>query len=323
MERCYRHVTGKRHFQPKGVKTVPAANRVRSEKLEANAQEAPTVKRLILAAVAVFLVCGPYDAACKTLRIAAGVAPVAAWAQEIAGDRAVVASVLPRAEAPGQYTLPADRLKDLAANEALLMTGLPEERAWLAALRRITPDMKAIDLCGVVRTEVLSDAEPLPRAPYFWTSPKMAALIMKNIRAALAELDPAGAEDYERNHALLASRLQRAAKILTANVGQVAPRRTFLVSRPGLGWLARYLGLGMALVQPDGRRLHSAELKAVVQYAATMRFPIIFIQPDSNEADAFVVAEAIGAQLLTADPLARDWIKELESLSRSLPAALR
>jgi zinc transport system substrate-binding protein len=146
---------------------------------------------------------------------------------------------------------------------------------------------------------------------------------MKNIRAALAELDPAGAEDYERNHALLASRLQRAAKILTANVGQVAPRRTFLVSRPGLGWLARYLGLGMALVQPDGRRLHSAELKAVVQYAATMRFPIIFIQPDSNEADAFVVAEAIGAQLLTADPLARDWIKELESLSRSLPAALR
>jgi len=282
------------------------------------------VKRLMLAALAAFLMYGaPQDAAGRTLRLAAGVPPVAAWAQDIAGDRAIVASILPRAERPGQYTLPADRLKNLAANEALFMTGLPEERAWLAALRRANPGLEAVDLCAGLRPQAPPDAEPLPRSPYVWTSPDMAAALMRNIRAALAGLDPAGAADYQRNYARLASRLQRAAKILTSNVRQAAPRRTFLASRPGLGWLAQSLHLNMVLVQPGERRLQSAELKAVVQYAATMRFPIIFIRRGCNEADASAVAQAVGAQLLTADPLAPDWIKELESLSRELPAALR
>jgi zinc transport system substrate-binding protein len=275
-------------------------------------------------------------AAGRPLELVAGTDPAASWIAAIGGERVQVQVVLPANTPPSRYALSPERVSELANGQAFFVAGLPEENLWLAQLRRNNPGLEAVNLrTGAPliqpprdrRLEVLSrraETAPTRFAPYVWTAPTLAAALLRNIRAALAGLDPDGAPVYAANYRKLAGRLDRVAERLRRAVSRAAPRREFLASRPGLGWLAADLGLRMMLVHPgDASRLEGRKLRLIIEYAAERRFPILFIRPGFREADAAAVAQAVGARLVAADPLAPDWLDELERLARILPAALR
>ncbi len=294
--------------------------------------------RLLLAAAlaAALVLAAPSRPWAQPLRLIAGAPPVAAWTEEMGGGRVAVQSITPRAAAPSRYAPTETRARGLSGARALLLAGLPEEDIWLARLRRLNPKLAAVDLRGGLppadfppdrRLAVLSPcgaARPFAPAPFVWTAPTMAAVMLSNIRGALTSLDPEGARTFRRNYEGMARRLQDVSRKLEKAVQAAAPRREFLAARPGLGWLAADLGLDMLLVHADDdSRLASWELRCIVDYAAANRFPMLFIRPGRHAADAQAVAAAVGAQLVSVDPLSPRWLDMLERLSRILPAALR
>ena len=59
------------------------------------------------------------------------------------------------------------------------------------------------------------------------------------------------------------------------------------------------------------------------RYAKSEGIKVIFVQPQFSSKSAEVIAREIGAQVVFADPLHEDWMKNLREVAAKFKAALR
>jgi zinc transport system substrate-binding protein len=60
----------------------------------------------------------------------------------------------------------------------------------------------------------------------------------------------------------------------------------------------------------------------IIRIAREEKIHVIFVQPTFSTADAEAIAREIGAQIAVIDPLARNWIENLERVADSFAASL-
>jgi zinc transport system substrate-binding protein len=148
------------------------------------------------------------------------------------------------------------------------------------------------------------DGEPLSD-PHVWLSVPNLVLIADNVRAALAKVDPAHADEvtgrYEAyKKQLLARNDQFAAKLKGIKC------RSFCVYHPVFGYFARDYGLHQATVEIDGKSPSPRQLKTLLAEAKEEGFTVVFVQPQFNERPAKMIAERIGGRVVPINPLDED-----------------
>jgi ABC-type Zn uptake system ZnuABC Zn-binding protein ZnuA len=140
---------------------------------------------------------------------------------------------------------------------------------------------------------------------HFWLDPKRAGHAVSSLLAPLlAARDPAGAEHFDTNARAFARELLAATY---DGLSALAPVRgaAFVAFHPAWGSFATFFGLAdLGAVQAHGaeeptpRRL--AELLRVAR-AADVR--AVLVEPQLDPHTARIVAEELGAKLVTVDPL--------------------
>ena len=157
--------------------------------------------------------------------------------------------------------------------------------------------------------------------PHVWLAPANGKIIASTIFKALQTLLPEHADALQSNYdALLADIVALDEKIeglLSGNMG-----KAFVVFHPAWGYFANQYQLEQIPVQVGGQEPSASDLAALIATSRKKNIRVIFIQPTYSTAIAQAIAAEINAEVAIVDPLAHDWLNNLEGVAEAFAAAL-
>jgi zinc transport system substrate-binding protein len=157
--------------------------------------------------------------------------------------------------------------------------------------------------------------------PHVWVSPPLAKHMVGRIRDQLAELDPAHADVFARNHNAFVAELDALDAELHALLDPL-PNRKFMVFHPAWGYFADSYGLTQVSIEREGKEPSARGLAALIDQAKQEKIKVVFVQPQFDKRQARQVAQAIGGVVITVDPLAADYVDNLRRVGQQFAQAL-
>jgi len=160
--------------------------------------------------------------------------------------------------------------------------------------------------------------------PHIWVSPANARFMAAKIAEALAKADPVHAKVYAANLAAWQKETDALdAQLKAVFAGVPADKRGFLVFHPAWGYFARDYGLTQTAIEFEGKEPSPRRMAAIVSQAKAKGARCIFVQPQMSQRTAGAIAQAVGAKLVIADPLAPDWEANLLKVAKGFREALQ
>ncbi|WP_306422173.1 metal ABC transporter solute-binding protein, Zn/Mn family [Nostoc sp. CHAB 5715] len=169
---------------------------------------------------------------------------IADIAQNVAGDKAIVESIVkPGAEIHGYEPTPSDLVRAKSA-DLILDNGLNLER-WAEKFYNSVPKVPHITLTdGIEPVEIAEDAYKGKPNPHAWMSPQNALIYVENIRKALVNLDPVNAETYNANAQAYSQKIKAIDQNVRKEVSVVPQNQRYMVSCEGaFSYISRDYGL--------------------------------------------------------------------------------
>ncbi|WP_435103235.1 metal ABC transporter solute-binding protein, Zn/Mn family [Arhodomonas sp. AD133] len=307
------------------------------------------LRRWVTGVIAACLV-GPGVAHAEPVTVYTSIVPVKTFVERVGGDRVAVTSLVKQGQSPATFDPSPRELAALGDAELFVRVGVPFEQAWMTRLRAASPSLTVVDLRERIKlrpigghkhageagddstqasdTEKVVEAMPEGRVPsevadpHIWTSPRNAVAMVESIRDALARTDPDGRAGYERNAAEYIDRLRALDRELGERLAPYKGRR-FVVFHPSWGYFADAYGLEQVAIESGGNEPGAASLDELIREAREADVSAVFVQDQFSQRHAHAVADAIDAQVIAMDPLAADYIDNLERAGDALAEALR
>ncbi|MEM7583971.1 MAG: zinc ABC transporter substrate-binding protein [Acidobacteriota bacterium] len=158
--------------------------------------------------------------------------------------------------------------------------------------------------------------------PHVWLSPRLVEIQARTIADALIELDPAGEAAYEENLVAFLEDLDALDRRLADALAPVRGK-TFMVFHPAWGYFADAYGLEQEPIEIEGKDPSGRQIARMIEMAEEEGVRVIFVQPQFSQESAKSIAEAIGGAVLPIDPLARDYVGNLERVAAAVREALQ
>lgn len=273
----------------------------------------------------------------EKMQVAVGVAPVEHFAKKIGGEFVHTTLLVPAGADAHTYEPKPSQMRALSRVALYLSVGLEFEKAWEARLKGANPKML------MVRTDAGLKKQPMPEGhedhghvakaghghheeldPHVWVSPMQARQMAATIAAAFAKADPAHAKAYTANLAAFQKEIDALdAQIKGLFASVPANKRGFLVFHPAWGYFALDYGLTQTSIEFEGKEPSPRRLAAIVSLAKAKGAQAIFVQPQMSQRTAGTIAQAVGAKLVVADPLAENWAANLLRVAKGFREALQ
>lgn len=252
------------------------------------------------------------------LKVLTSTFPILLFTQAVVGEsgRAEVELMIPaEAGCPHDYQLtPQDMLK-ISSADVLVANGLGLEAFLGPSLRQVKPDVKLIKASEGFDQEMKFAAfegaqkeieEPHGDInPHMFASPKMAALIVRNIANQLGQIDPAGAQQYQAHAQAAAQRLEKLAGDFSAAVATF-PSRKIVTQHAVFDYLARDSGLEIVAVieEVPGQEPSPANMTRLAGTIRQAGARALFVEPQYPDKVGRTLAADAGIVATTLDPVA-------------------
>lgn len=273
---------------------------------------------LILPLIALIAACKPaadseQSADSGKLRILATFLPVHAHATAIAGDRAVVESLIAGDIGAHDFSpRPAD-MQRIAQADVIVFNGAGME-PWLddlikqAAKKNLTKVDLSTGIKFIENTTALDEDHGQynngEHNPHFWLDPILAIQQSEAIRDALISADPAGTETYRNNAADYIAKLRALDAAFQEILGPL-PSKKLVTFHDAFPYLAKRYGLDYIgfISQFPERDPAPAELAALIDRIRASDVKILFAETGYEPALLQRVATETGAKVSTLDTL--------------------
>ena len=264
----------------------------------------------------------PTAAGDSGLKVVAAETFLADIAQNVAGDRATVQSLLPLGTDPhGFEPVPADVVK-VADSNLLIVNGAGIETFLDKLLSNAGGQRPVVTASAGLQPRTPKGAEGVADGeeadPHFWLDPNNVIAYVQNIRDGLTKADPAGAATYAANADAYIKKLQDLDEWIKEQVAQIPPAQRLLVTNhEALGYFADRYGLTVAgsIFQSVSTAASPSaqEFAQLIDHLKQTGAKAIFLEAGFNQQLASQVARETGAKI--GPQLYTD------SLSRGAPAA--
>lgn len=268
----------------------------------------------------------------EPLRVFASVAPLQTMVQRIGGQHVDARVMVRPGFDPHAYDPTPKQISALTGAVLYVRTGLPFEQAWMKRIRSANQQMQVLDVRDGINLLEMTDhshdehdathAEQREHDPHVWTSPQLASRIVGRIRDRLSQLAPAHAATFQRNHDSFVAELDALDRELRTLLDPLR-ERSFLVFHPAWGYFADSYGLVQVSIEHDGKEPGARALATLIDHARHERVQAVFVQPQADQRQAYQIAGAINAVVITVDPLAANYIDNLRHVGRSFARALQ
>lgn len=265
----------------------------------------------------------PAAAGDAAMRVAVSILPQQWIVEQLAGERVQTVVLVEPGANEATYAPSPAKLAALDAARAWFTIGVPFEEAWQSRITRDRPGLAVVNVAAGLPARRIEGGghEHGPGDPHRWTDPRLAARMAAATGEELARLDPAGADAYRAAATGLQARLLALHEDLARELAPVAGR-SFVVFHPSWGYFADAYGLKQLPIELGGREPGPRSLAALIETAKAADARAVFVQSQFSRRGAQAVAEAIGAELVEADPLAADYADNLRRVAASMRAAL-
>jgi len=270
------------------------------------------------------------------LSVFVSILPQAYFVERIGGDRVQVEAMVQPGQEPHTFEPTPKQMARLAEADVYFRIGVEFEDSLMPRIQSTMKELRVVDCRqglrlremeehgheeeGADRDDADHDREGVD--PHVWLSVRNAMSIAATMRDARVELDPPAREAYQGGYRALVEDLEaldrRIASILEPVKGE-----PFLVFHPAFGYFADDYGLEQIAVQTGGSEPSARELAGLIRRAREEGVRVIFVQPQFSRQSAETVASEIGGAVAAIDPLARDYIDNLERMARTVEEGLR
>ena len=249
--------------------------------------------------------------------------PLRYFTEAIAGDNYEVVSMVPKGSSPESYDPTPQQLVNLSKSQAYFRIGyIGFEQAWMKKLEANCPDMKVYNTSkgiDLIRDKGHWHGDHFHEGgvePHVWNSTQNALIIADNIYQALCELDSTHQEDYQKRLDVLKQTIRKT----DANVRTLVENAdsTFLIYHPALSYFARDYGLKQVSIEEGGKEPSPAQLKTLIETCRNENVHTIFVQQEFDQRNAQLIANELGVNIVSINPLSYDWVKEMIRIAEAL-----
>ena len=265
------------------------------------------------------------------LRVTVTVPPLVWLVSQVAGPEVVVDHLVEVGENPETFQ-PTDRqITGVARSTLFFCIGVEAENGpWLKALQDSSV-LEVVDLRQGLKLRAMAHGGATGHHhhhhhresmdPHTWLSPRRLVIMANTVARNLAEVDPAGAADYEARATTVISDLEELDRELRTRLAPVEGR-TFFVFHPAWGYFADDYGLQQVSIEIEGKEPSERELTQLVRRARDLGMRTLFVEPIVQSSTPKILARAVGARVESLDPLATDLPTNLRHVAERMLVAL-
>lgn len=270
----------------------------------------------ILAVALILLAAGP--AAHAKLKVVTSLQDLASIAAAVGAERVDATSVAKGYQDPHFVDARPSLVLLLSRADLLVIAGLELEIGYLQPLvdqsrnQKIRPGaaghLDASLGCDILNrptgqvTRAMGDVHPYGN-PHYWTDPENGRVIARSIAARLAQLDPAGKTDYDRNLASFENKLTEKQKEWSAKLAPFAGTEVvaFHDSWPNFAKAFKLSIVGHVEPKPGipPSPTHTLE---IINLVAQRKIKVILVEPYFDTKTPKYIAGKTGAEMLTLYP---------------------
>lgn len=271
------------------------------------------------------------DDGAKKLSVFVSIQPQAYFVERIGGDRVLTEVLVPPGKSPAIYALSPMQMSRLSNAKILFGIGVPFENHLIPKIKHNT-GLKIVDTRNGIHLRNMAgrhhgdghhhDAEGLGgKDPHIWLNPAMVKKQAVTICEALTDVDPPGKKEYSDNLNAFIEDLEKLDEKIRTRLLPVRGR-AFFVFHPSFGYFADAYNLEQVAVEMEGKMPRGKDLTALIKKARERKVRVIFVQPQFDRTTVLKIARAIDGKVLPLDPLAYDYINNLESMADNIFHAL-
>ena len=260
------------------------------------------------------------------LMVAVSIPPQAYLAERIGGAHLQVTTLLQPGESPATYQPSDHQVSRVLQSRIFFQIGVPFERGkWAGAVSGSGHSISIVDMRKGVPLRRMKDHHHEAHEsgdeddhaegadPHIWLAPELLKIQARTMAENLIKADPDHAAAYRTNLEALLSDLDRLHGQLQKRLSPYRGRSLFLY-HPAWGYFCDAYGLEQVAIESEGKEPSDEELTRLQERIRASGTRVIFVQPQIAGTSAKAVAEALGVELRTIDPLARDILTNLQSV---------
>ncbi len=283
------------------------------------------VRYLYAAIICLFAACstGTTKGKDEKPKILVSIAPQAAVAKVIAGDKFTVSTLLGRGSDPETFDPSASDRMDVDKADVYFVTGvLPfEERLEKSSENTVFANTsKGIALLYGTHGHA-HDANEHGHGseapdPHYWSSVEGIRQMARNMATELCRLYPEQSGNFVERLADYEYHLDSIDSVFRNQLEKAD--KVFAVWHPSLSYFARDYGLEQISLGTEGKEMSAKSLTEAIDKAREKGVGVFFFQKEYDSRQAETISEGIGSKLVVINPMAEDWEKELTGVCNEL-----
>lgn len=264
--------------------------------------------------------CGSENINDDKINIMVSILPQVEFVEKIGGDLVNVSEMIPFGFNPTTYEPTPEKIKELSRADAYVKIGiLPFETSQMGKLIRLNRDMKVIESAEGIRFK-----EDLEHGldPHIWMSPKLVKIQVENIFSFLVSEYPEHKEIFKINRDKYLDELELLDTSLEKKLAGIEGK-SILVFHPVLGYLAEEYNFKQRSIEVEGKDPTIKQLEEIISQSKRDGIKTIFVQEQFSSKSAEVVAKEIGGVVVRINPLAKDYISNMEKIADLINNSLK
>ncbi len=259
------------------------------------------------------------------------IVPQKYFAERIGGNFIDVSVLIGPGQSPATYNATPKQIAALSKSDIFFAVGVPFEERLLNKASRLFPNIKIIKTQDGIKLRLMEDHAHDHRHedehhrgiydPHIWLDPQLVKIQAENICSALSENYPQQKIYFEANLESFESELD-SLDLLIAELLSEYSGRGLLVFHPAFGYFTDRYGLRQIAVQVEGKEPGGKRLAKLIDFARREKIDAIIVQEQFSQRTAQSIADEIGCEVISLDPLAMDYLSNMMSMTRSIRKAL-
>ncbi len=272
----------------------------------------------------IFLACSGQSAQRDTgrLSVLVSIVPQKYFVNRIAGDLVDVTVLIPPGASPVTYEISPSDMRVVNSADIWFTIGLQKEEEWSQDFPSINEELAiestisnieklSISRYGIPEeSDLHSDHSHESDDPHVWLSPELVKRQVEEMCRILSNADPVNRDVYSANLAVLLGEIEEIQES-AHQIFDSVPGKSFIVFHPAWGYFADEFNLNQVPIEIAGNDPTPSEMVELINYARGNLIDVIFVSPQFSDVAANTIAEDVGASIIIIDPLAFDWIENM------------
>jgi len=270
---------------------------------------------------------GPAGSGPDRFSVFVSILPQKTFVERVGGPHVQVHVLVPPGQAPETYEPTPRQMAALGSARVFFRAGLPFEEPLFRRGGGAFGSVEVVDTRTGVPLRAFHHhghghgaADAGHPDPHVWLDPERVKIQAGTICETLCRVDPVHADAYREGLNRFHRDLDRVHVRVSTVLAPLKGRKIY-VFHPAFGYFTDAYGLVQVPLEEEGKEPGPRRLAGLIEQARQDRVRVLFVQPQHSAQEARAFADAVGARIVPLDPLAGDYLANLERMADAVRGA--